>query len=141
MGYNDIKDALYSNFDYSNGLSYKKSGETNVPDTFGNSENDFYYVFDAPRYSIEKIEVREVNGEKKLVITVDTASKWLWSLASDGTNAENKNIFQILAENDVDSSYSNGVYTGNYNSFDDLIARIKSVQWGNYCKKLFPRCI
>lgn len=128
-----LRDALYANFDYSNGLSYKKGGVSEVsadPDTFGSSENDFYYVFDAPRYSIEKIEVKEENGEKKLVITVDTASKWLWSLASDGTNAENKNIFQILAENDVDSSYSNGVYTGNYDSFDDLIARIKSVQWG-----------
>lgn len=129
-----LRDALYANFDYSNGLSYKKGGVSEVsadPDTFGSSENDFYYVFDAPRYSIEKIEVKEENGEKKLVITVDTASKWLWSLASDGTNAENKNIFQILDENDVDSSsYSNGVYTGNYNSFDDLIDRIKSVQWG-----------
>ena len=128
-----LRDALYANFDYSNGLSYKKGGVSEVsadPDTFGSSENDFYYVFDAPRYSIEKIEVKEENGEKKLVITVDTASKWLWSLASDSTNAENKNIFQILDENDVDSSYSNGVYTGNYNSFDDLIDRIKSVQWG-----------
>lgn len=125
-----LRESLYANFDYSNGLSYKK-GETNdVSDTFGNSENDFYYVFDAPRYSIEKIEVREENGEKKLVITVDTASKWLWSLASDGTNAENKNIFQILAEKDADSSYSNGVYTGNYDSFDDLIGQIKNSSWG-----------
>ena len=123
-----LRESLYANFDYSNGLSYKK-GETNDDsDTFGNSENDFYYVFDAPRYSIEKIEVKEENGEKKLVITVDTASKWLWSLASDGTNDENKNIFQILADKDVDSDYSKGVYTGNYNSFDDLIASIKNAR-------------
>lgn len=123
-----LRESLYANFDYSNGLSYKK-GETNDDsDTFGNSENDFYYVFDAPRYSIEKIEVKEENGEKKLVITVDTSSKWLWSLASDGTNDENKNIFQILADKDVDSSYSNGVYTGNYDSLDDLIVSIKNAR-------------